>query len=193
MVEFIDDGHIYLVDGEIVPSVSNIIAFIFPNKYSHIPKDILDKKAEYGSQVHKAIECIESKKELPSLNYLQEASIEQYKKLKEQYQIEVLEQEKMVCYEKLFCGRFDMIAKVNGLYSLCDIKTTAKLDKESLSWQLSFYALAYDAENYDTKFEKFYAIWLPKKGLGEIVEIARKPKEQLLKKLEEFYENYSKN
>lgn len=186
MVEFIEDGHIYLVDGVITPSVSDILNFIFPNKYSNVPRQILNSKAEYGSRVHEAIEHLEKGETLPQLNYLQEISINQYKTLKSENKIEVIEQEKMVNYGNHYCGRFDMIANVNGAYSLCDIKTTAKLDNESLSWQLSFYALAHNPDKYETEFEKFYAIWLPKRELGEVVEIERKSKENLLEKLKEF-------
>lgn len=188
MVEFIEDGHIYLVDGVITPSVSEILNFIFPNKYSDVPKQILNSKAEYGSRVHEAIERLEKGETLPQLNYLQEASLEQWKKLKSENKIEVIEQEKMVNYENHYCGRFDMIANVNGAYSLCDIKTTVKLDKESLSWQLSYYALAHNFKNYETEFEKFYAIWLPKRELGEVVEIERKSKKELLEMLRRFEE-----
>ena len=188
MVEFIEDGHIYLVDGVITPSVSEILNFIFPNKYSDVPKQILNSKAEYGSRVHEAIERLEKGETLPQLNYLQEASLEQWKKLRSENKIEVIEQEKMVNYENHYCGRFDMIANVNGAYSLCDIKTTVKLDKESLSWQLSYYALAHNFKNYETEFEKFYAIWLPKRELGEVVEIERKSKKELLEMLRRFEE-----
>ena len=188
MVEFIEDGHIYLVDGVITSSVSDILNFIFPNKYSNVPRQILNSKAEYGSRVHEAIERLEKGETLPQLNYLQEVSLEQWKKLKSENKIEVIEQEKMVNYGSHYCGRFDMIANVNGAYSLCDIKTTAKLDKESLSWQLSFYALAHNPDKYETEFEKFYAIWLPKRELGEVVEIEKKPKEELLEMLKRFEE-----
>lgn len=188
MVEFIEDGHLYLISGILVPSVSDILNFIFPNKYSNVPRQILNSKAEYGSRVHEAIEHLEKGETLPQLNYLQEASLEQWKKLKSENKIEVIEQEKMVNYGSHYCGRFDMIANVNGAYSLCDIKTTAKLDKESLSWQLSFYALAHNPDKYETEFEKFYAIWLPKRELGEVIEIERKTKEELLKMLKKFEE-----
>lgn len=187
-IEFVEDGHLYLISGILVPSVSEILNFIFPDKYSNVPKKILNSKAEYGSRVHEAIECLENGKKLPHLNYLQEVSIEQWEKLKSENKIEVIEQEKMVNYKNYYCGRFDMIANVKGAYSLCDIKTTAKLDKESLSWQLSLYALAHNPDKYETEFEKFYAIWLPKKELGEVVEINKKPKEELLEMLKRFEE-----
>ena len=35
-------------------------------------------------------------------------------------------------------------------------------------------------------FEKYYCIWLPKKELGQLVEIKPKTKEEILKKLEEL-------
>lgn len=187
-IEFVEDGHLYLISGILVPSVSDILNFIFPDKYSNVPKQILNSKAEYGSRVHEAIEHLEKGETLPQLNYLQEASLKQWEKLKSGNKIEVIEQEKMVNYGNHYCGRFDMIANVNGAYSLCDIKTTAKLDKESLSWQLSYYALAHNPDKYETEFDKFYAIWLPKRELGEVVEIERKPKEELLEMLKRFEE-----
>lgn len=183
MVEFIEDGHIYLKDGMIVPSVSSILHFIFPNKYKDIPLEILNKKAEYGTKVHESIEKLEQTGELIELNIYQKIALEQYLKLKNKYDIEVLEQEKIISYEYDYCGRFDMIARVGMDRCLCDIKTTSMLDKEYLSWQLSFYELA-TGENFD----KLYAIWLPKKDLGELVEIKRKSKKELLNKLKEFKE-----
>ena len=41
MVEFIEEGHIYLVDGVIVPSVTQILHRVFPEKYEGIPKEVL--------------------------------------------------------------------------------------------------------------------------------------------------------
>lgn len=188
MIEFIEQEHIYLKDGIIVPSVSEILHFIFPDKYKNIDKAILNKKAEYGTVIHKAIENLENNEELPALNYIQEASIEQYLKLKAKYNIEVLKQEQIVSYEYDYCGRFDMVANIKGNYSLADIKTTAELDKEYLSWQLSFYELAIGKH-----FDKLYVIWLPKKELGQVVEIERKSEKELLSKLKEYLKYKEEN
>lgn len=181
MIEFIEDGHLYLLDGVLTPCVSNILHFIFPDKYKGVNEKVLNKKAKYGSTVHKAIECLEQDLEMPKLNYIQEESIEQYKKLKSRYNIEVLSQEQKIHYKDLYCGTYDMEANVNNIHSLVDIKTTAELDKEYLSWQLSFYELA-----IGNKFEKLYCLWLPKKELGQLVEIKRKPKKELLKVLKDY-------
>ncbi len=182
-IEFIEQGHQYLKSGIIVPSVSEILHFIFPNKYKNVPSEILNKKTSYGSKVHEAIEKIEKTGEVIELNIHQQLSLEQYLKLKDKYNISVLEQEQMVSYDYHFCGRFDMIAMIGDDCCLCDIKTTAELDKEYLSWQLSFYELA-----SGKTFDKLYAIWLPKRDLGELVEIQRKSKEELLQKIKEFEE-----
>ncbi len=181
MIDFIEEGHIYLKDGIITPSVSEILHFIFPDKYNGVPEYILNEKAKYGSKVHEAIEIMEKTGEIIKLDIYQQLSIEQYLKLKEKHNIEALEQEQIISYEYDYCGRFDMIAKVGKDICLCDIKTTAELDMEYLSWQLSFYELATNKQ-----FDKLYAIWLPKKDLGQLIEIERKSKKELLKKMEEF-------
>ncbi len=188
MVEFIEEGHIYLIDGVIVPSVSELLHFIFPNKYANIDEKILNSKANYGSIVHKAIECYEQKETLPELDLNQEFSLNQYVKIKSKNNLKVQAQELMIYYKKLYAGRLDMIAIVNDALSLLDIKTTATLDKEYLSWQLSFYELAYMSMYGTPQFEKLYAIWLPKKDYGQLVEIERKPLNELLRVIKEFNE-----
>lgn len=187
MIEFVEQEHIYLYDGVIIPSVSNILAFIFPNKYKDVPDYILQNKAEYGSLVHELVEQLENGKTIEELkqdygfNYIVEASLEQHLRLKKEYEIETISQEEMVCYKGLYGGRYDSEAMIKGELSLVDRKTTAELDEEYLSWQLSYYELA-----KGKRYKKLYVEWLPKKGLGKIVEIKRKPKKELLKKLEEF-------
>lgn len=198
MIDFLEEPHIYLVNGIITPSVSEILHYIFPDKYKGVNRKILNKKAEYGTTIHESIEMYEANIKTMQLNeafnvviqakdltYIQEASLRQYVKLKKEKNIEVLSQELMIQYEGKYAGRFDMVANVNGAISLCDIKTTAELDEEYLSYQLSYYELA-----IGKTFDKLYAIWLPKKGLGVLKEIKRKPKKILLEKLNEFLEVY---
>lgn len=180
---FIEDTHQYLYKGVLIPSVSEILKYIFPNKYKGVSKETLNKKANYGSVVHKYIELFENGRfeELPQLDLYQKLSFKQYCKLVAKNDIKVLEQEKMIHYEDYYAGRFDMIANIKGKECLCDIKTTAELDMEYLSWQLSLYEFA-----YGKKFKKLYAIWLPRKELGKLVEIPRKTKKEILSILKKF-------
>lgn len=183
MLEYIDEGHLYLYDGVVIPSVSDLCKIVFPDKYKGVPDWILKNKADYGTNIHKIIELKEEGKEYKNLikSVIEEESIKQYEKIKKDNLMQVIKQEEMVCYKGIYAGRFDMIAIVNGDYCLCDIKTTAILDKEYLSWQLSLYELAFGA-----KFDKLYAIWLPKKGLGELVEIKRKSYKEMEKVINEI-------
>ena len=187
-LEFLESEHIYLKNGILVPSVTQILQLIFPNKYKNVDKIILNKKASFGTEGHSIIEKLDvsdiniAKNQILDIkNKDLEVCIREYLRLVKKYKIEPLEHEKMVSYRYLFCGTLDLIANIEGTRSLCDIKFTAELDKEYLSWQLGMYALA-----LNETFEKYYCIWLPKKELGQLVEIKPKTKEEILKKLEEL-------
>lgn len=174
-VEFIEESHTYLIDGVIVPSVSQLLKQVFPNKYQGIPKAILEQKADYGTIVHSAIESHENGTEMPNMNIFQSLALEQYKKLKTKHKFNVKEQETIIHYRDKYAGRFDMTITHDGALCLADIKTTSQLDKEYLAWQLSLYEMAYEYTfNTDPcPFKRFYCIWLPKGDLGQFVEIER--------------------
>lgn len=175
MIEFVEDIHVYLYDGVLLPSVSKLLRKLFPNKYDNIPKFILERKAKYGTEVHSIIEKIENNQEYYTEDENIKNSISDYLIMKQQYNIEVLSQEQMVHYKHYYAGRYDMIANIKGKKCLCDIKTTSKLDEEYLSWQLSLYELA-----TGERFSKLYAIWLPKGKEGQLIEIKRIKKKEIL-------------
>lgn len=191
-VEYLEDSHTYVVQGKIVLSVTQILSTIFPNKYKGIPEYILKNKSQYGTKIHEAIELYEINRKVMThdeaytiaimdLDYIQEASFNQYLRLKKEYNIEVIDQEQIIHYKDIYAGRYDMSANVNGEYSLIDIKTTAELDLEYLSYQLSLY----DYPN-KKRHDKLYALWLPKRDLGKLVDIPRKSDkeiEELLKRV----------
>lgn len=188
MIEFLEEPHLYLKDGILVKSVTQILQLIFPDKYKGIDKRTLDKKAQFGTKGHSIIEHLDVSNLEKAKNQVLDIEnkdlqicIREYLRLVEKYKIKPLEHEKIVSYEYLYCGTLDLIAQVDGVVSLCDIKFTAELDEEYLSWQLGMYALALGKE-----FEKYYCVWLPKKNLGQLVEIIPKTKKEILNKLREL-------
>lgn len=188
MLEFIESDHIYLKNGILVKSVTQILQLIFPDKYKNIDKHILNKKAMFGTTGHSIIEHLNlddaedvDKTILGIDNKDLEICIREYVRLVKTFKITPLEQEIRVSYKYLYAGTLDMIADIDGKYSLCDVKFTAELDKEYLSWQLGMYALAKGVE-----FDKYYCIWLSKGKLGQLVEIIPKTKEEIIKKLKEL-------
>lgn len=182
-IEFIEETHQYLIDGVLAPSVSELLHFINPTKYKGIPSCVLEQKAQWGTNIHQAIENFENGLET-SLTDLEAVTFEQYLKLKGKHQIAPVEMEQIVHYEDKYAGRLDMVADINWYRCLVDIKTTAKLDEEALAWQLGMYKLA-----YNKPIHKCYCLWLPKNNIGRLVEIVPKAKEAILKVVED-YENH---
>lgn len=187
-IEYIDSAHLYLCNGAIIPSVTQILEHIFPNKYKDIPEGILNAKAEYGTKLHNAIEKYNQDYSLEGyedLDYIGKLSFEQYLRIKEENRINVKSQEEIVNYKDYYAGRFDMLGFIKDELCLMDIKTTAKLDEEYLSWQLSLYEYAY-IDMGGEEFNHLYAIWLPKKDIGQLVEVKRKSKEEIINLLKEI-------
>ena len=183
MLEFIEESHTYILNGEIIPSVTQILQDLFPLKYDGVPQEILDDKAEYGTQLHKFIEIIEKKKPKKPLAYIkryykpniyQEESLKDYLKIKEKYNIVITDSEKRVHYKNKYCGTLDLKGYVNNKSAIIDVKTIYKLDELYVSWQNSMYELA------DGKVEELYCLWLPKGRLGKLIKLERIDKKYLL-------------
>ena len=183
MIEFIEESHTYLVEGVITPSISQILkATKFKDKYKGIPEGVLKAKARFGTEVHKALENGSTE----GLDIQQLSCYNEYLRLKKKHNIQELEREQIVHRKRLFAGTYDLEANIDGCHSLADYKTTAALDTEYISYQLSFYEWA-----RGISFEKLYAIWLPKGELGKVVEVRRIPREELEAILDEYYESIS--
>lgn len=184
MIEFVESTHTYLLNGVIIPSVSTILkATIFKDKYKDVHPIVLQNAAQFGRNVHKAIETGFD-------IFLTEAEnivFNRYKRLITKHDIIPIEYEKIV-YTEDYAGTLDMIATINGVNSLVDVKTTYQLDKEYLSWQLSLYEYAYCKLFDKPKFDKLYCIWLPKRKGAELVEIERKSNKEIEKLLRSYYE-----
>lgn len=150
-LEYIDELHVYLCDGIIIPSVTKILSNKFRDKYKFVNSDTLKKASILGTQTHKAIEdyCKEGKetdlKELKNFKFLQK-----------QYEFEVVDNEIPIIIFKndvpLCAGRLDLVLKHNDDLMLGDIKRTATLDKEYLTYQLNLYRIGYQ-QCYDKQIK----------------------------------------
>lgn len=179
MIEFIKETHQYVVDGVLVPSATTILrATVFADKYKDIPQYILDNAADFGNAIHEAVETGDGW----HLDEQQYKVYQEYINLVKTANIRPVAHEQMIAYNYAYAGTYDMEAMIDGKLCLVDIKTTYKLDIEYLSWQLTMYAMA-----SGKKYEKLYAIWLPKRGGAKLVEIPRKSNGDVLKLLEEYY------
>jgi len=141
-LEYYDDEHIYLVDGVIVPSITQILKVKFGNKYKAVNTAVLKQASERGTEVHEAIElfCREGvDSELPE--------VRNFKFLKKKYNFEVTQNEVPVILFKndrpIGAGRLDLVLRMDDKIGGADIKRTSVLDKEYLAYQLNLYRIAY--------------------------------------------------
>lgn len=165
-VEFNEKLHEYRVDGKVVPNVSTILGTtIFKEKYNGVADWILERAAEFGKGVHKAIET----DDITGLDETQFQKYDEWLGIQLKYKLKPIVQEQIVFYEHndkiVYIGTLDMIARQLGSLLIIDIKTTYDLDYDYLLWQLSMYALAYE-QMYNVKIESLYCIWLPKRKRG---------------------------
>ena len=178
MIEFLEDQHVYLVDGVVAPSVTQLIHEIYmPNQYSGISKAVLANAAEYGNRVHALIEQWNSDHSPP--DWLESRSFEMialktYFSLSEIHDINTVSQEECVAYmfrdTALWAGKYDMLAYIDGRLSIVDIKTTARYYPEYLSKQCTMYKMAIE-QMTGQKIEDAWCIHLPKKGRKGIIHV----------------------
>ena len=141
-VEFIEEQHIYLVDGVIVPCVSNILAYKF-NDYSGVNREVLQRASELGTDLHRSIELYEQQGIESDLK-----EFKNYLFLKKQFKFENIANEVPVLYEKggrvLFVGTLDQIVERDGKLGINDFKRVSAPNKNKIAYQLNFYKMAYE-------------------------------------------------
>lgn len=156
-VEYLDDSHLYLVDGIIVPSVSQLLRTRYGGEYATVAPAVLSKAAEAGTKMHADIQNYEEtgaesgSKELH--NYLF---------LKKHYAWEMKECEKIILIEhkgKFYCGRFDMLVGINGGLGIIDFKRRSAVNKDELALQLNLYRIGYE-QTYGEKIDTLAGIQL---------------------------------
>lgn len=168
VLEYIDDTHTYLYNGVVVPSVTQLLQKKFGSKYDGIPKYILERAADRGTALHKAIEDYEYQGIETELMELQS-----YIRLKEEHGFSVMGNEIPVVLFKdgyaVAAGRCDMFLANQGVFGLGDIKRTYRLDRNYLTYQLNIYRVAF-TQSYGVGIDFLRGIHLREK-VSQYVEI----------------------
>lgn len=158
-LEYDDDEHIYLVDGVIVPSVTQVLKVQFGGKYANVNRSVLQRAANRGTEIHKAIEnYCRGDEDLIAIK-----EVRNFRFLKNQYNFKVLENEKPIIIVKdgtpIAAGRLDLVLDIKDGTALADIKTTSTLDKEYLAYQLNLYRIGY-MQSYGVDITGLYGVHL---------------------------------
>lgn len=183
-IEYIDETHTYLVDGLILPSITQILKVKFKNKYNGVNQKVLNKASEKGTEVHEAIETLCKTGEVKDLK-----EVKNFMFLQKQYNFKVIDNEVPVILFKddkpIACGRLDLVINIDNKIGLADIKRTSTLDKEYLAYQLNLYKIAYE-QCYNKKIEflkgvhlredirKFVNIPISENSIWELIEDYRR-------------------
>lgn len=141
-LEFDDATHTYFVDGAKCISVTQLLKFKFPSKYDGVSKEVLNKAADKGTELHEAIEVYEEYG--LERNDLQEFRNYLFLKNKFNFKVKQVEIPIIIQHGDLtVCGRLDQVQELDEKTGLADIKRTSVLDKEYLAYQLNLYRIGY--------------------------------------------------
>lgn len=155
-VRFDSATHTYTLNGKQLSGVTPLLdRQLFKDKYSGIPDEILKKAAERGTYIHQCCELVDEgfvSDNLEAVNYLS---------LKKKFNLQIEESEYLVSDNENYASCIDKVYRYNDdTFYLGDIKTTYKLNKEYVQWQLSIYAYLFEKQNPGAKVASIFAIWL---------------------------------
>jgi hypothetical protein len=143
--EFIEETHTYICEGRIVPSVTQVLDACGLVCYDHIPKAILDHKAEIGQAAHAACHYLdEGELEWESLDPEVEPYVRAWQKFRSEapFQHELVEHRGIAQADGMTFGfTLDRTGTFDGRPVLLEIKCTANVE---ISWgpQTAAYELA---------------------------------------------------
>ena len=171
MIEFREETHEYFLDGRKLISVTQLMRKhgLAPS-YDGVPSEVLKAKAERGTLIHKEIEQYIKAREIgftkEFANFVEHFNHSPYGVIGSEVKL----------YNDVVAGTADLVFD-NG--TIADIKTTATLHKEAVSWQLSIYAELYNAVNPDAPITKGQAYHFQNDGTLKVVDIPLKPLEEV--------------
>lgn len=167
---FYDDSHKYTVDGEEVPSVSELTRFLTRELYNEAPQFVLDQAAKRGTSVHKATEAIDKFGTVEVEDDLA-GYVKAYVSFLKDMQPEWEKIEWSVCNDKLYAGTVDRYGTINSVPVVLDIKTTQNitgLHKVVYTAQLNLYRLAVLKEK---PVEQLWILQLKKDGTYRLIQL----------------------
>ena len=173
-VRFIEDPHSYWLGDKQLNGITGILSrHLFPDKYDNIPSYILENAANRGTIVHDACRDWDMVGEYYISDTDREDDkivefIESYIRVSEQYNLKPVYSEYLVTDGTDYASAIDSVFEIKKLLALGDIKTTYKLDKEYLSWQLSIYKYLFEKQT-GLKVDKLFAIWV--RDGGHLIEV----------------------
>lgn len=167
---FYDDTHRYTVDGEEVPSVSELIRFITRELYTDTPQYFMEGAAARGTLVHKATESLDEFGKVECEDDIA-PYIQAYVSFLKDYQPNWEKIEWPICNGSQYAGTVDRYGELDGKKVVLDIKTTQSISgmhKLLYGAQLTLYKMAVELER---PVEQLMVLQLKKDGSYKLIPI----------------------
>lgn len=164
---FLEQGHIYTLNGQRLPCVSDLCRFIHREVYQDAPRWKMEQAALRGTAVHAAAEALDKQgtAQIPEehLPYLQAyiAFLQDYRP-----SWDLIEQP-LYHPRHLYAGTIDRFGAIRGDAALVDIKTTYTVYKPLCRAQLNLYRLLLIARGYPV--HRMYILHLKKDGTYKLI------------------------
>ena len=135
------ESHIYTLQGEVLPCVSDLCRFLHREIYKDAPSWAMEAAAERGTAVHEAAQQLDSTgtADIPDeyAPYLQA-----YAAFLREHDVEwMLIEQPLYHPQHLYAGTIDRYGIVDGFHTLVDLKTTYTIYKPLCGAQLNLYRL----------------------------------------------------
>lgn len=173
-VVFNAENHTYTLDGKQLSGITSLLhRQLFPDMYSGIDQEVLQRAADRGTLVHQNCELADEGFEVNTPEAVN------YKMLMAKYDFTFEQSEYLVSDNEHYASSIDKVYRVSDdTFCLADIKTTYALNKEYVTWQLSIYAYLFELQNPGAKVDSIFAIWL-RDDRARIVFLDRKSDEEV--------------
>lgn len=164
---FFDEGHQYQLDGETIPSVSEVTRFMSREVYGEVNKEILEKACIRGTKVHEACEELDRKGTVECDSDI-EGYVQAYLKWRKDKGIkqkDILEIEQAYADKELqYAGTLDRIIMYNGKRCLMDIKSASGAQKRLWLLGVNAYKILWEKNHPNEKIDLLLDLQLKKDG-----------------------------
>lgn len=164
---FYEKAHIYMLDGERIPCVSDLCRFLHKEIYKNAPIWQIEAAAERGTAVHKSTEELDR---VGSATISDDYApyLEAYAAFRREHSVEW----ELIEYPDYhpahgYAGTIDRYGTVDGISTLLDIKTTHTVYRPLCSASLNLYRLILEARQKSV--ERLLILRLKKDGTYKLI------------------------